>query len=165
MELENINMPVLIVRNIVIFPYMIIPLNIGREFSAKAVEEALKINSEIAIFVQNKFDVESVEAEDIKKVGIMANILKMVKVPDGSMRILVESTSRVLLEKFAIENGVSRGEVKIANEIIKNDSETEALYKLAKSKFEKCLAKGLNVTPEIISPSIITVSMRLLPKA
>lgn len=154
MELENINMPVLIVRNIVIFPYMIIPLNIGREFSAKAVEEALKINSEIAIFVQNKFDVESVEAEDIKKVGIMANILKMVKVPDGSMRILVESTSRVLLEKFAIENGVSRGEVKIANEIIKNDSETEALYKLAKSKFEKCLAKGLNVTPEIISPSI-----------
>lgn len=67
MEIENINMPVLIVRNIVIFPYMIIPLNIGREFSAKAVEEALKINSEIAIFVQNKFDVESVEAEDIKK--------------------------------------------------------------------------------------------------
>jgi ATP-dependent Lon protease len=154
MEIENINMPVLIVRNIVIFPYMIIPLNIGREFSAKAVEEALKINSEIAIFVQNKFDVESVEAEDIKKVGVMANILKMVKIPDGSMRILVESTSRVLLEKFVIENGVSRGEVKIVNEIVKNDSETEALYKLAKSKFEKCLTKGLNVTPEIISPSI-----------
>ncbi len=154
MELENINMPVLIVRNIVIFPYMIIPLNIGREFSAKAVEEALKINSEIAIFVQNKFDVESVETEDIKKVGVMANILKMVKVPDGSMRILVESTSRVILEKFSIENGVSRGEVSIVNEIVKDDSETEALYKLAKSKFEKCLAKGLNVTPEIISPSI-----------
>ena len=154
MENESINMPVLIVRNIVIFPYMIIPLNIGREFSAKAVEEALKLNSEIAIFVQNKFDVESVELQDIKKVGVLANILKMVKVPDGSMRILVESSARAELQNFYIEDGVSKGEVNVVKESYSESTEIDALYKLAKSKFEKCLAKGLSVTPEIISPSI-----------
>ena len=69
--MENIETPILVVRNIVIFPYMIIPLNIGRDFSIKAVEEALKNKSEIAVFIQNKFDAESVEKEDIKKNGII----------------------------------------------------------------------------------------------
>ena len=153
--MENIETPILVVRNIVIFPYMIIPLNIGRDFSIKAVEEALKNKSEIAVFIQNKFDVESVEKEDIKKNGILANILKMVRVPDGSMRILIESTKRITLEEFKVENNSSKGTVSVVEEIIPvDDNEIEALYKLAKNKFEKCLNKGLNVTPEIISPSI-----------
>lgn len=153
--MEKIETPILIVRNIVIFPYMIIPLNIGRDFSIKAVEEALNNKSEIAIFIQSKFDAETVEIEDIKRNGILANILKMVRVPDGSMRILVESTKRVNLEEFKVENSSSKGIVSIVEEIIPvDDNEIEALYKLAKNKFERCLNKGLSVTPEIISPSI-----------
>jgi ATP-dependent Lon protease len=153
--MEKIEIPILIVRNIVIFPYMIIPLNIGRDFSIKAVEDALNNKSEIAIFIQSKFDTETVEMEDIKKNGIIANILKMVRVPDGSMRILVESKKRVNLEEFRVENSSSKGIVSVVEEIMPvDDNEIEALYKLAKSKFERCLNKGLNVTPEIISPSI-----------
>ena len=153
--MEKIETPILIVRNIVIFPYMIIPLNIGRDFSIKAVEDALNNKSEIAVFIQNKFDAENVEIDDIKRNGVLANILKMVRVPDGSMRILIESTKRVTLEEFKVENNSSKGVVSIIEEILPvDDNEIEALYKLAKSKFEKCLNKGLNVTPEIISPSI-----------
>lgn len=154
-KMEKIETPILIVRNIVIFPYMIIPLNIGRDFSIKAVEEALSDKSEIAVFVQNKFDAENVEISDIKKNGVIAHILKMVRVPDGSMRILIEATKRVVLDEFKIENNSSKGVVTLLEEEIPvDDNEVEALYKLAKSKFEKCLNKGLNVTPEIISPSI-----------
>lgn len=153
--MEKIETPILIVRNIVIFPYMIIPLNIGRDFSIKAVEEALSDKSEIAVFVQNKFDAENIEVSDIKKNGVLAHILKMVRVPDGSMRILIEATKRIVLDEFKIENNLSKGLVNILEEEIPvDDNEVEALYKLAKSKFEKCLNKGLNVTPEIISPSI-----------
>ena len=78
----------------------------------------------------------------------------MVKVPDGSMRILVESSARAELQNFYIEDGVSKGEVNVVKESYSESTEIDALYKLAKSKFEKCLAKGLSVTPEIISPSI-----------
>ena len=153
--MEKIETPILIVRNIVIFPYMIIPLNIGRDFSIKAVEAALADKSEIAVFVQNKFDAETVETEDIKKNGVLAHILKMVRVPDGSMRILIEATKRIVLDEFKIENNLSKGLVTVLEEELPvDDNEVEALYKLAKSKFEKCLNKGLNVTPEIISPSI-----------
>ena len=121
----------------------------------KAVEDALNNKSEIAVFIQNKFDAENVEIDDIKRNGVLANILKMVRIPDGSMRILIESTKRVTLEEFKVENNSSKGVVSIIEEILPvDDNEIEALYKLAKSKFEKCLNKGLNVTPEIISPSI-----------
>lgn len=155
MEIEKIETPILVVRNIIIFPFMIIPLNIGRKFSIRAVEESLKKNSEIAIFTQKKIDLENIERSEINDIGVLANILKMVRFPDGSLRILVEAIERVELEEFKIENKVSKGIVSVKEEDNKREEqEVEALYKLAKNKFEKCLSKGLNVTPEIISPSI-----------
>ncbi len=154
-EIEMIESPVLIVRNIVIFPYMIIPLNIGRDFSIKAVEESLKKNSEVAIFTQKKIEMEEVTKDEINKTGVLANILKMVRFPDGTLRVLIESFERIELEEFRIENNMSKGLVRVLKEENNvNDKETEALYKLAKNKFEKCLSKGLNVNPEIISPTI-----------
>jgi len=155
METAMLDFPVLIVRNVIIFPYMIIPLNIGRDFSIKAVEESLKKNSEIVIFTQKKINAENVTKEDINETGVLANILKMIRFPDGTLRILVEASARVKLENFRIENNESKADVILLQEYGgEKDKEMEALYKIGKSKFEKCLNKGLSVTPEIISPSI-----------
>ncbi len=154
METAVLDFPALIVRNVVIFPYMIIPLNIGRDFSIKAVEDALKKNSEIVIFTQKRINLDTVEKKDIHEVGVFANILKMIRFPDGTLRILVEAAQRVKLEKFRIENGISKADVTLMQEETEKGQEMEALYKIGKSKFEECLNKGLNVTPEIISPSI-----------
>ena len=159
MKKEIIDTPILIVRNIVIFPYMVIPLNVGRNFSIKAIEEALKKNSEVAIFTQKKINVNKLNEKEVYRVGILANIIKMVRLPDGTLRILVESTERVQIENLTIDSKISRGEVSIITEKkyeddIEAKNEIEALYKLVKKKFEVCLNKGLDITPEIISPLI-----------
>lgn len=155
METTMLNYPALIVRNVIIFPYMIIPLNIGRDFSIKAVEESLKTNSEIAIFTQKKINLDDIAKEDINEIGVLANILKMIRFPDGTLRILVEASTRIKLDKFKIENNLSRADISfLQEENNEKDQEMEALYKIGKSKFEKCLNKGLSVSPEIISPNI-----------
>lgn len=146
--------PILVVRNIMIFPFMVIPLNIGRDFSIKSIEDSLKKNSEIAIFTQKKLEEEGLTIDEIYEVGVLANILKMVRFPDGTLRILVEASKRIKLERFDIENGISYGDVTILEEVYEKDKELDALYKITKSKFENCLGKGLNVTPEVISPTI-----------
>lgn len=155
MEAKILNYPALIVRNIIVFPYMIIPLNIGRDFSINSIEESLKKNNEIVIFTQKKINVKDVKKDDINEVGVLANILKMLRFPDGTLRILVEASTRVKLVDFNIENTTSRAEIEFLDEVNNiNDREMEALYKIGKSRFEKCLSKGLTVTPEIISPNI-----------
>lgn len=155
MEAKILNYPALIVRNIIVFPYMIIPLNIGRDFSINSIEESLKKNNEIVIFTQKKINVKDVQKEDINEVGVLANIIKMLRFPDGTLRILVEASKRVKLVDFNIENTTSRAEIEFLDEVNNiNDREMEALYKIGKSRFEKCLSKGLTVTPEIISPNI-----------
>lgn len=154
---EKIELPLLVVRNVVIFPYMVIPLNVGRNFSVRGVEEALKRNSEIAIFMQKKIEKDEIKKEDIYKFGVLTNILKMVRFPDGTLRILVEAIKRIELKEFEIDEKtkMSKGEVIVLNEIgNKEDKEEAALYKIVKNKFETCLSRGLTVTPEIISPTI-----------
>ncbi|BDU49740.1 endopeptidase La [Haliovirga abyssi] len=156
---EKIELPLLVVRNVVIFPYMVIPLNVGREFSVRAVEESLKRNSEIAIFTQKKIEKDEMKKDDIYEFGVLTNILKMVRFPDGTLRILVEAIKRIELKDFKIDEKtkMSKGEVVVLNEIGNQkdkDKEEEALYKIVKNKFETCLSRGLTVTPEIISPTI-----------
>ena len=148
--------PILVVRNIIIFPYMLIPLNIGRSFSIKAVEESLtKNNNQIAVFTQKKTELEDVVRDEIYDVGVYGNIIKMVRFPDGNVRILLEAVDRISLDEFRIENGASSGDVTRLDEIDHSyEKEQAALYKIVKKKFEQALVKGLTITPEIISPEV-----------
>ncbi|MGM0507950.1 MAG: endopeptidase La [Fusobacteriota bacterium] len=159
--MENIqtDKPVLLIKNIIIFPYMIVPLSVGRDFSIEAIKKALDDDKEIMIFTQKKRDTDEVAMENVYEIGVAAKILKMARDSKGFMKILIKSYRRVKLEDLYLKKNISMGEVSYISEKgykkgSENYNEIEALYKLGKEKFEKCLEEGLKVTPEIIDPSI-----------
>ena len=97
---SKIVQPVLPLRDIVVFPNMIVRLFVGREKSVKALEEVMKDNKEILLVSQVDASQDEPTEETINKVGVSANVLQILKLPDGAVKILVEGKQRVKIEKF-----------------------------------------------------------------
>ena len=93
-------LPVLPVRDIVVFPYMIIPLFVGREISIKAIEHALSSNRMILLLTQKDLSVEAPVTADLYSVGTVGMIMRMLKLPDGRVKILVQGLSKARVKKF-----------------------------------------------------------------
>src|SRR5256886_14793208 len=92
------SLPVLPLRDIVIYPFMIVPLFVSREKSIRAVDEALGENRMILLVCQKDLDKEEPQQEDLYKVGTVAVIMRMLKLPDGRIRILVQGVSRAMID-------------------------------------------------------------------
>src|SRR5499426_744990 len=93
-------LPVLPLRDVVIFPFMIVPLYVSRERSIKAVDHALADNRMILLAAQKKQDQEDPGPEDIYSVGTVAIIMRMLKLPDGRIRVLVQGVGRARIQSF-----------------------------------------------------------------
>src|SRR5215210_7656040 len=93
-------LPLLPVRDIVIFPYMVLPLFVGREMSIKAIEAALAGNRMIFLATQKALDVENPAAEDIHSVGTVGIIMRMLKLPDERIKILVQGLSKAKIQEY-----------------------------------------------------------------
>ena len=92
--------PILPLRDIVIFPHMIAPLFVGRLKSINALELVMEENKQIVLLTQKKPSVEDPKQKDLFKVGTLGNILQMLKLPDGTVKVLVEGKSRCIIEKI-----------------------------------------------------------------
>ena len=99
---NKIIQPVLPLRDIVVFPNMIVRLFVGRDKSVRALEEVMKDNKEILLASQIDATQDEPTEESINKVGVTANVLQILKLPDGAVKILVEGKSRVKIEKFIL---------------------------------------------------------------
>ena len=88
------NIPVLPVRDIVVFPYMIIPLFVGREISIKAIENALSSNRMILLLTQKDLSIENPSSGDLYNIGTVGMIIRMLKLPDGRVKVLVQGLSK-----------------------------------------------------------------------
>ena len=97
---ENTTFPVLPLRDIVVFPHMIVPLFVGREKSVKALEEVMKDNKQILLSSQIDPSEDQPTKDSIFKTGVLANVLQLLKLPDGTVKVLVEGQTRVLITKF-----------------------------------------------------------------
>ena len=96
-------LPLLPLRDIVIFPDMIVPLFVGREKSVVAVEEVMKSESKeksIILVTQKDSQVDNPNTKDIYKIGVLANVLQMLKLPDGTVKVLVEGTTRIHIKSL-----------------------------------------------------------------
>ena len=93
-------LPLLPVRDIVVFPYMVLPLFVGRDMSIKAVEAALAGNRMIFLATQKALDVENPTPEDIHRVGTVGIIMRMLKLPDERIKILVQGVAKAMVEQF-----------------------------------------------------------------
>jgi ATP-dependent Lon protease len=145
-------LPVLPLRDIVIFPFMIVPLYVSRERSIKAVDQALADNRMILLAAQKRQDDEDPGPDDIYGTGTVALIMRMLKLPDGRIRVLVQGIGRARI--LAFEEGhphlQARIEAVTEPEVADKGLETEALMRNVKAALEKSANLGKPISPEVI---------------
>jgi ATP-dependent Lon protease len=145
-------LPVLPLRDIVIFPFMIVPLYVSREKSIKAVDQALADNRMILLAAQKRQDDEEPGPDDVYPVGTVALIMRMLKLPDGRIRVLVQGVGRARIQSF--EEGHPHLHARIESipepEVGEKGLEIEALMRNVKAALEKSANLGKPISPEVI---------------
>ncbi|MFL6230653.1 MAG: endopeptidase La, partial [Pyrinomonadaceae bacterium] len=146
-------LPVLPLRDIVIYPFMIVPLFVSREKSIRAVDEALGENRMILLVSQKDLDKEEPGAEDLYAVGTVAVIMRMLKLPDGRTRILVQGLTRARLESVEAGGEYLRARVAVLQEAAapERSLEVEALIRNVRGSMEKAANLGKNISPEVMA--------------
>lgn len=94
--------PVLPLRDVVVYPHMVIPLFVGREKSIQALDHAMQIGKQIVLVAQKQADVDEPGVDDVNRVGTLATILQLLKLPDGTVKVLVEGGQRVRLSNLSV---------------------------------------------------------------
>jgi ATP-dependent Lon protease len=145
-------LPVLLLRDVVIFPYMIAPLFVGREKSKNAIAVSLSTNRMILLLTQKDMEVEDPKREDVYDVGTVALIMRMLKLPDGRVRILAQGLVRARIESFEEEGAHITAEVSVVQEPDKPEKglEGEALIRNVRSGLERAASLGKNLPPEVL---------------
>lgn len=145
-------LPVLPLRDIVIFPFMIVPLFVQRERSIRAVDQALSEQRMIMLVSQRDLDKEEPRRADLYDIGTVAVIMRMLKLPDGRIRILVQGLSRARLLDVEEGGQYLRGHIAVLREVVAEPSlELEALMRSVKASLEKTVSLGKNVSPEVMA--------------
>ncbi|MBM3296048.1 MAG: endopeptidase La [Candidatus Aminicenantes bacterium] len=145
-------LPVLLLRDISVFPYMIAPLYVGREKSKAAVDAALSSHRMILLLTQRDMELEDPKREDVYDMGTVALIMRMLKLPDGRIRILAQGLVRARVETFEEEQGHMAAQVQVIHEAESEEKsvETEALVRNVRTSLEKAASLGKNLPPEVL---------------
>jgi ATP-dependent Lon protease len=143
--------PLLPIRDIVVFPYMVLPLFVGREMSIKAIEVALEGNRMIFLTSQKDINVENPSPSDLYAVGTVGVIMRMLKLPDGRIKILVQGVARAKTMKFLQKEPFYNVEIKTFPDVpVAVNLETEALMRNVKEQIERLVSFGKVILPDIM---------------
>ena len=142
-------LPVLPLRNIVVFPGMIVPLFVGREKSIRALEDVMADDKEMLLVSQRDGDLDDPETEDMHEIGTIGSVLQMLKLPDGTVKVLVEGKTRARILDY-LENGgfFEASAIQLANEVSEKD-ELEGLMRAAASQFDNYVKLNSKIPPEV----------------
>ncbi len=143
-----LNYPLVPLRDIVIFPHMIVPLFIGRSKSIKGLEEAMMDDRKIIVTAQKHPAIEDPEQADLFDVGTLCEVLNIIKLPDGTIKVLIEGTNRVKILEYLVEDEYFVVRVERFDEDERKDVETEALMREVLGKFDKYVRMTRNLPPE-----------------
>jgi len=146
------NLPVLPVRDIVVFPYMILPLFVGREMSIKAIEFSLSSNRMVLLLTQKDHNIENPAPEDLFSVGTVALVMRMLKLPDGRVKILVQGLSKAKALNYSQTEPFFKADIeKIEDQKYeKLTIEDEALIRNVKGQLDKVVSLGKSILPDIM---------------
>ena len=144
-------LPVLPLRDIVVFPHMVVPLFVGREKSVKALEEVMKTDKQILLVTQKDRDEDDPAPEDIFDVGVLATVLQLLKLPDGTVKVLVEGKSRAAVLKFTAREEFYEASVSAIEEDGGEVHEAEALSRAVIEQFENYVKLNKKVPPEALA--------------
>jgi ATP-dependent Lon protease len=148
---ERTTLPLLPLRDVVVFPHMVIPLFVGRPKSIRALEAAMEAGKSIMLVAQKNAAKDEPTAEDIYEIGCVANILQMLKLPDGTVKVLVEGAQRARIEQ--IDDGPTHftaAVLPIAPEAVPN-AEVEALRRAIVSQFDQYVKLNKKIPAEILT--------------
>jgi ATP-dependent Lon protease len=144
--------PVLSLRDVVVFPHMVIPLFVGRERSVRALEETMNIDKQILLITQKNPEVESPEADDLFECGTIASILQMLRLPDGTTKVLVEGVERVRVEKLEDTEGFLAGRWHYleAGEV-EDERSLDVTTRSLMTQFEQYVKLSRKIPPELLT--------------
>ena len=137
LEPLNASYPVLPLRDIVVFPHMIVPLFVGRDKSVRALEEVMADDKQILLSSQIDPSEDDPESDGIFKAGVLANVLQLLKLPDGTVKVLVEGQARVRITEFLENDSFFEARAEYLTEIPGDLTTTEALLRTVTDEFER----------------------------
>ncbi|MGI9381928.1 MAG: endopeptidase La, partial [Methyloligellaceae bacterium] len=142
--------PVLPLRDIVVFPYMIVPLFVGREKSINALEEVMRTDKQILLVAQQNASDDEPTTDAIYKVGTLASVLQLLKLPDGTVKVLVEGTTRAAIQRYTENDAYFEAEIDRVDEDLGAEEEVEALARSAVGQFESYVKLNKKISPEVL---------------
>lgn len=154
--------PVLPLRDIVVFPHMIVPLFVGREKSVRALEDVMLDDKQILLVTQQDASEDEPATDALFNVGTIASVLQLLKLPDGTVKVLVEGGSRAVITNFVDNPDFYQAEAEVLDESVDDDNEIEALSRSVITQFESYVKLNKKVSPEtLVSVNQIDDAARL----
>ncbi|MCW2000906.1 endopeptidase La [Xanthomonas campestris] len=148
---EILDLPVLPLRDVVVFPHMVIPLFVGRDKSMRALEKAMEADKRILLVAQKSAETDDPAAGDLYTVGTLAQVLQLLKLPDGTIKVLVEGLSRVTVDKVAEQDGALQGRgTEVEASDAREPRELEAIARSLMSLFEQYVKTNRKLPPELL---------------
>ena len=147
----TIELPLLPLRDVVVYPHMVIPLFVGREKSIEALEAAMTGDKQILLVAQKNPAVDDPDDQDLYRVGTVATVLQLLKLPDGTVKVLVEGEQRGSIERFIDLDDHCRAEVQLIEEGETAERESEVFTRSLLSQFEQYVQLGKKVPAEVLS--------------
>ncbi|MDP2261108.1 MAG: endopeptidase La [Caulobacter sp.] len=144
-------LPVLPLRDIVVFPHMVVPLFVGRDKSVRALEEVMKGDKQILLATQKNSADDDPATDDIYDVGVIATVLQLLKLPDGTVKVLVEGKDRAAVVKFTGREDYYEAETAIIDEDGGEAHEAEALSRAVAEQFENYVKLNKKIPPEALA--------------
>ncbi len=147
----NSSYPVLPLRDIVVFPHMIVPLFVGRDKSVRALEEVMQDDKQILLSSQIDPGVDDPEVDGIYQAGVLANVLQLLKLPDGTVKVLVEGQARVQITEFLENDQFFEARAEYLTEIPGDVTTTQALLRTVADEFERYAKVRKNIPEEALT--------------
>ena len=142
--------PVLPLRDIVVFPHMIVPLFVGREKSVRALEDVMREDKQILLVTQKDAGLDDPSVKDLYEIGTVATVLQLLKLPDGTVKVLVEGGKRAEISGFVDNPEFFQAYAAVREEADEDDSELEALARSVVTQFEQYIKLNKKIPPEVL---------------
>ena len=141
--------PVLPLRDIVVFPHMIVPLFVGRDKSVKALEDVMQDDKQILLVAQKNAGQDDPTVDDIYEMGTIGTVLQLLKLPDGTVKVLVEGSQRAKIVRYTDKEEFFQAEAELIEDIVQDSKDLEALSRSVITQFEQYIKLNKKIPPEV----------------
>jgi ATP-dependent Lon protease len=145
-------LPVLPLRDVVVYPHMVIPLFVGRDKSMRALERAMEGERQILLVAQKSPDIDDPAIKDLHEIGTLAGVLQLLKLPDGTVKVLVEGQSRVAIEEYNDDSGMLTARSRVIEPVYNvKERELDVVSRTLVSLFEQLVKQSRKLPPEVLA--------------